>query len=112
MKCRNSSTVLHAKMFSPMLKPWFQGTHTRRHPTIDHADSKESNYMFADYHPLGFPRSTMFSCERMRERFFVFGSPHVIFLPALCNHLWVPLFEPSEKPIPAGSPFSKFFFQF
>jgi len=35
-----------------------------------------------------------FICEWMCERFFVFGSPHVILLPALCYYLRFPLFEP------------------
>src|SRR5438477_4212227 len=35
-----------------------------------------------------------FICEWMRERFFVFGSPHVILLPTLCYYLRFPLFEP------------------
>ncbi len=42
-----------------------------------------------------------FICEWMCEQFFVFGSPHVILLPALCYYLLFPLFEPWEKPIPA-----------
>src|SRR5260370_12905472 len=53
-----------------------------------------------------------FICEWMREWLFVFGSLHVILLPALCNHLRLSLFEPREKPIPAGRPFSKFIFKF
>src|SRR5207249_3823237 len=53
-----------------------------------------------------------FICEWMRERFFVFGSPHVILLPALSYYLRFPLFESCEKPIPANRPFSKFIFKF
>src|SRR5438046_10078384 len=53
-----------------------------------------------------------FICEWMRERFFVFGSPHVILLPTLCYYLRFPLFEPCEKPIPAKRPFSTFILNF
>src|SRR5438876_10090707 len=53
-----------------------------------------------------------FICEWMREWLFVFGSLHVILLPALCDHVRFSLFEPREKPIPAGRPCSKFIFKF
>ena len=38
--------------------------------------------------------SPRFHCEWMCERLFLFGGLHVIPLPALCDHLWLSLFQP------------------
>src|SRR5437764_1070226 len=62
--------------------------------------------------PTFLPTTRGFVCEWMREWLFIFGSLHVILLPALCYHLRYLLFEPGEKPIPANRPFSKFIFKF
>jgi hypothetical protein len=57
MKRRNSSAFPHAKMFSPMFNLGFSVHTGAALQQFDHAGSKKSNYMFADYNPPVFARA-------------------------------------------------------